>query len=240
MTFIYTLADPRTGLVRYLGKTCVKLNKRYSQHLYQWKRRHTKVNSWIKKLYKLNLKPVMEVVDCVENDSWEFWEKYYISLFKTWGFDLCNHTEGGNGVQGYKHSKQTIIKRTERLKSSDFWKERGEKHSITMKEIHKRGEVKFGVGHLSKERREELGKKHSKTMKERFKNNSDHLQKLIKSRSKKVTIVDEKGRPVRNYNSASEAATELGIENTHITRVCKGKSKSGMTFGCRFVYSEQV
>ena len=32
---IYTLSDPITGLVRYVGQTIVKPENRYVQHIYQ-------------------------------------------------------------------------------------------------------------------------------------------------------------------------------------------------------------
>lgn len=93
-TFIYILIDPRTNQVRYVGKTD-NLRKRYNHHLiYNGKSHKT---SWIKNLKSDNQKPIMEVVDEVLLVDWKFWERYWISQFKTWGFDLVNNTDGGEG-----------------------------------------------------------------------------------------------------------------------------------------------
>lgn len=49
----------------------------------------------------------MEVLDIVENDEWQFWEQYWISQTKAWGFNLTNLTIGGDGIIGHKHSEET-------------------------------------------------------------------------------------------------------------------------------------
>lgn len=95
--YIYTLTDPRTGSVRYVGKTNNTKN-RLKLHLQNKKQNHSYINNWIKQLKRNKLKPIMEVVDTVPKNDWEFWETYWISQFKTWGFNLCNHTEGGGST----------------------------------------------------------------------------------------------------------------------------------------------
>ena len=65
---IYSLIDPRTGLVRYIGQTIKLPRYRYASHKYQWKRckgRINHVNSWIKNLAKEGLDFIMEVVAAV-------------------------------------------------------------------------------------------------------------------------------------------------------------------------------
>ncbi len=43
--YIYTLSDPNTNEVRYVGKT-INIKRRYKQHLYD-KRQTSHKNSWI-------------------------------------------------------------------------------------------------------------------------------------------------------------------------------------------------
>jgi hypothetical protein len=95
---IYTLSDPRTNEIRYIGKTN-NLIKRFNKHINESKlstKSHKK--AWINQLLKLNLKPIIEVIDIVPKNEWVFWETYWISQFRTWGFDLVNNTNGGEGV----------------------------------------------------------------------------------------------------------------------------------------------
>ena len=57
-------------------------------------------------------KIVMEIIDEVPTSEWKFWEKYYISLFKSWGFKLDNKNNGGGGSINQKESsKKTISKK---------------------------------------------------------------------------------------------------------------------------------
>jgi hypothetical protein len=39
----------------------------------------------------------MEDIDEIPSKEWKFWEKHYISLFRSWGFDLENKNNGGGG-----------------------------------------------------------------------------------------------------------------------------------------------
>lgn len=52
---------------------------------------------------------VFEVIDEVPTSEWRFWERHYISLYKSWGFKLYNKkTYGGNGADIM--SEETKIK----------------------------------------------------------------------------------------------------------------------------------
>lgn len=93
---IYTLNCPITNEVKYIGKTESELSKRLNQHLYYIKKVNKK-NNWIKSLLKKDLKPKIELLEEVELDDWQFWEMYWISQFKAWGFNLKNSSEGGMG-----------------------------------------------------------------------------------------------------------------------------------------------
>ena len=91
-TFIYCLIDPRDQAVRYIGKANDPL-ERYWNHFN--KREHTHKRSWFDNLKKDNCKAILEILDEVPFKEWQFWETYYIGLYKSWGFNLCNHTLGG-------------------------------------------------------------------------------------------------------------------------------------------------
>jgi hypothetical protein len=93
--YIYTLSDPNTNEVRYVGKT-INTKRRYKQHLYD-KRQTSHKHSWIKSLKDIGLKPIMNIIEeC--NDNWEEREIYWISKYD----NLTNHKLGGNGGDDYK------------------------------------------------------------------------------------------------------------------------------------------
>ena len=65
----------------YVGKTKNSLKKREREHK--------------NKLQNKNI--VLETIDEVFDSEWKFWEKHYISLFRSWGFELENRNDGGGG-----------------------------------------------------------------------------------------------------------------------------------------------
>ena len=114
MVKIYTLSDPITQEIRYIGKTNKELVNRWYSHCsnYKLSREKSYKNSWILSLKKLGLKPKIELLEEVLESEWQFWEIYWISQFKNWGFNLTNMTKGGEGNNGgkgclgYKHTQK--------------------------------------------------------------------------------------------------------------------------------------
>lgn len=105
-TYIYTLSHPITNEVRYVGKT-VNPKQRKHNHSNIARDKGTYKRNWINSLKIQNLKPNFEIIDEIDSD-WKFWEKYWISQFKVWGFSLCNYTLGGDGLET---SNQTSFKK---------------------------------------------------------------------------------------------------------------------------------
>jgi len=95
-TNIYVLIDPRTGYVRYVGKAN-DVSQRYKAHLNRARKHQIHKSNWVELLKKEGLKPTIQVIDVVPIDEWVFWEMYWISQMKSWGFDLINYTMGGDG-----------------------------------------------------------------------------------------------------------------------------------------------
>ncbi len=115
MTKIYTLSNPLTGEIRYIGKTSKDLSNRLKEHFryIATLKVKTKRISWFKSLLKQNLQPKIELIDEVNDDEWQFWEMHYISLFKSWGFRLVNGTDGGTGGDVFTNNpnKESIRKK---------------------------------------------------------------------------------------------------------------------------------
>lgn len=119
IVYIYSLSEPETGQVRYIGKS-LDYSKRFREHLSESNKKKGHKNNWIKSLLKKNLKPTLEIVDEVCENEWQYWEQYWISQFKAWGFNLTNSTEGGesgpalfgdkNPSFGKKRPGETILK----------------------------------------------------------------------------------------------------------------------------------
>lgn len=124
-TFIYALIDPRDEQIKYVGKSD-NPEGRLAVHI---KRKVYKVGSWIKSLEKLSLIPRVEILDEVEYSEWPFWEKFWICLVKSWGFELKNISPGGDGG---KLSNESVIKLRE-MNLGDKNPFFGKKHTIEAK-----------------------------------------------------------------------------------------------------------
>lgn len=109
MKYIYTLSDPITYEIRYIGVTN-NMQIRYRQHICTTSSSKRYCKSWIISLKNKNLLPIMEELDSCEDYLSEQIEKYWISQFISWGFNLTNLTSGGEGIKGYKHTEETIKK----------------------------------------------------------------------------------------------------------------------------------
>lgn len=106
------LTDPRTNEPKYIGQTKQELRIRLNRHVVDRTKSSTYKNNWIIQLKKQGLRPNIELIETVPVNEWEFWETYWISQFKQWGFRLTNLTPGGegciggSGCKGYRHTKE--------------------------------------------------------------------------------------------------------------------------------------
>lgn len=97
---IYILKCPRTGRVRYVGKTSKTLQWRLDAHLSDAQsKRLGRRGTWLRSLIRDGLKPVIELDYIVaDGQSWQEIERERISFYRSVGCDLVNGTEGGEGL----------------------------------------------------------------------------------------------------------------------------------------------
>lgn len=97
---IYALCEPGTVNVRYVGKSKT-LRGRLKSHKND--KGSTRRSRWIRSLKRAGKEPTCIVIDEVPNNPKESWEKAevkWIKFFRSMGFDLTNHTRGGDGLSG--------------------------------------------------------------------------------------------------------------------------------------------
>ena len=97
-TYIYTLVDPITNEVRYVGRS-VNPKKRYHRHLSESRygtRSHKK--AWVRSLIQQDQKPILEIIETVPPDlPWQPREQYWIRHYRSKGIKLTNMSDGGDG-----------------------------------------------------------------------------------------------------------------------------------------------
>lgn len=109
-TYIYSLCHPTTMEIRYIGKSG-DLDRRLKTHLRDKAKTHK--TNWINSLVLNGLIPHIEIIDEVLLSEWEFWEKHYISLYKSWGINLTNMSSGGDGgdagIEANEKRKKSLL-----------------------------------------------------------------------------------------------------------------------------------
>ena len=215
--YIYTLSDPDTLSIKYVGVT-IHPKKRYRQHLID--KGNTKKSNWVKSLKKLNKLPIMDIIEISDEENWEEKERYYISYFRSAGYDIKNLTEGGGGSFGYKFSdevkKNFSINRRGELNS--FY---NRKHSKDVKEI---------LSYFASQRVGEKNPMWGKNQKESSKKlmSLKKIGKYIGSknpRARKLYQYDVDNNLVREWDYAKECADYYKISRGNISNFAKHNTK---------------
>lgn len=142
-TYIYALKDPITFEIRYIGKSDNPI-KRLRKHIIFTKANPNCYNhktNWIRQIISTNSIPIIEIIDEVNIVDWMFWESHYISLYKSWGFNLVNSTLGGDGGatrNGRKNSVEHCLKMSLSQKGRKLTEEHRKKIAEAAKSRKKR------------------------------------------------------------------------------------------------------
>lgn len=96
---IYVLLDPRSGAVRYVGKTN-DMPRRLERHICERPKKPTWKWWWIQSLVKLGLAPTIQSVQTGSGDSHKEAERNWIAAYRLFGSGLTNIADGGYGGSG--------------------------------------------------------------------------------------------------------------------------------------------
>jgi group I intron endonuclease len=272
-TMIYSLVDPETNIIRYIGKSD-NLNRRLSEHIKKSKHSITHKNNWIVSLTKKGLSPIIEVIDIVPRHEWEFWEVFWIDQFKSWGFNLTNISNGGNGgdlgpivrkkisdkLKGRVNSEESKkklseyrlgktyeelygIERALEVKSKMSNDRSGSNNNMYGKTHSDVTKMKIRLKNSENNKGENnpmYGKKHTKDTIEVIKNKlsvknsgvgnpfygKTHTDEFKNKLRKKVKQLDLDGNLIKIWNSITEAANTLGLNQSSISSVCNKPNRT--------------
>ena len=121
-THIYGLCDPRTGELRYVGKTTQPLKTRLHVHVSHAKNRFRAERArhavnWVKGLLAEELRPEIFVIETIPPyGDWADAEQFWIEYFKSLGSRLCNLRPGGEYSVFGKQSPEWVEKRASKLR----------------------------------------------------------------------------------------------------------------------------
>jgi group I intron endonuclease len=112
-TYIYGLWPPGVEKIpvncRYVGKA-VDVARRFKSHLERSRNPRVHCHCWVKSLLDSGVKPVINVIAIVPNRVASQCEINVISLYKKFGANLTNLTDGGEGMLGHFVSDETRAK----------------------------------------------------------------------------------------------------------------------------------
>lgn len=101
--YIYTISCPESKNIVYIGKTeC--FTARSHAHL-SVKIAKSNIEKWCSIILKAGNKPIIEILDIVDDSESSYWEGFYVRLMQSWGFDLLNMKSTGV-VRNYKNHTQ--------------------------------------------------------------------------------------------------------------------------------------
>lgn len=204
--YIYGLHDPRTGELRYIGKSIRPL-ERLGNHICE--RTNTHRGHWINELNRLKLRPVLIIIDAVPaNSDWQKIERLYIAAAREDGQRLTNTGPGGEGVR--------ILPDESRAKMRTTWL--GRKH--TMKTRAMMSANRRGRSHHTDQWRQDMSI--------RFRGREftpEWRQKIRKSNQK---LTNDQVRDIRYRLSIGESqyatADLFGIHQGSVSNIFRGKT----------------
>lgn len=216
--FIYSLIDPKDGSIKYVGKTN-NIKKRTREHVRD--EENNKKYAWIKSLKKINLQPEVFILEETNLDEANFWEIFWISQCKAWGFELKNMTNGGDGSYGtipWNKGLKGVFKHTvESKKLMSEWRKLntiGEKNGF------------FGKKHSEESKKKQREKSSIRRWSEEFKENRRGIKN---PNCKKVYQYDLEGNLIREYEFGKEVI-KFGFDSNIVSKVCRGINKKHKGF----------
>lgn len=243
IAFIYSLIDPITNEIKYIGKAD-KPFKRYKSHI-RIKNTKKRKDAWIKSLLDQGLKPKVEIIDEIPETEWKFWEKYWISQFLTWGFNLYNLTEGGEGVKKgtapwnkglTKENNESLFQRSLKQIGQNLSEETKQKirekrklqiitpETKLKKSINAKGKKLPFMRNLTDEQIKLLRNK-GNWQKGNIPWNKDK-KGYISKKAKTVLQYNLSGELIKEWRCAIDAANELNICSELIANCCRNKREN--------------
>lgn len=226
----------------YIGVTRGHIKKRLSSHISRAKNlKKNKLvlslkDSWLIGAINNGCEINIEELDVVKFSEFSFWEKYYISLFKMFGFKLTNGTDGGAGCWPRRISdeeKEAIRKRKHKpvveydksgviINRYESLIQASELTNINYRRLAQsvRGNTKLCDGRMLRFENINIDKKEIDRC----------FNPRNKEKRKPVMQFDLNGNFVSEYKSASHTPFSSPTQKSAIAKACRGEYKTKYGF----------
>lgn len=169
-------------------------------------------------------------IDYVEDKEWIFWEKYYISLFKSWGFTLENKNDGGGGPSKYTEEQKQKMRKPhkegtgEKISKSLTGRKRGPQSEETKNKVKaiRTGKPQPNISKANKGRQILWADKIGDALRGKPKNYLSHYKTILQ--------YDLQNNLLNEYQSAQEAGRCLRKSGNQIADCASGRQKTAYGF----------
>ena len=225
-TYIYCLFD-KNEILLYIGKTKNLLKIREAQH---------------KK--RLNKEISIFELDYIDDNEWKFWEKHYISLFRSWGFKLENKNKGGGGLSS--HTEESLQKMRGKQHPGTSNKLKGRSRPDVSKRLKGKNLNNITKQKISKNKKGHICYQDPKRIEKIINSNKQHYilnsernqkisnklkgRKINWSKTKPIFQYDLEGNFIKEWISATEAGKYLNKPSSAISECCSNKRKSAYKY----------
>lgn len=208
--YIYSLTDPITNEIRYIGKTG-NIHNRLLAHISKSKTSNTHVGRWIKSLLNKGLLPILDIVEECPSSIWETREIYWISYYKSLYPNLCNIQKGGNQPVSIKKKIQ--------------------KYSIK----HNKYVVVCSYNNTTYYLGSFTSKKEATNMYDQFQENPlKYIENFSRTFNTSGVNMYKNDKLIKSFDTISECAKYLNTHGSLISRVCRNKSKQHLGYTFRY------
>lgn len=234
---IYSLSDPITNEVMYVGRTKTRLSARLSSHYHCSRNNSTPRDIWIASLRKNGLKPIAKVIEDVEENVWREREKYWISYYRKVNPNLTNLAEGGEGPLGVIRKEETI-RNMSQIKSKPIYQLDLNFNIIKEYPSCKNAIMETNIQHIGASARN-IGKKSAGGYLWIYKSEFEEFIKNEKRNSfkkdysylyKKIGKFDKSGKLLQEWDNVKVASKETGFRYQNILKAARGERKTYKKF----------
>lgn len=219
---IYTLSDPQTNEIRYVGQTERRPQLRLTEHMSPSRIYKDYNSNWLRYLKNKNIRPVMDILESfpdqtLADDS----EIFHIEYFRSIGCRLTNQTGGGRGT-----IKNVVV--TQKMRDTSRALHLGKKRSPeTCKRI---SEARRGCK-LSKPRSQEYREKMSRIHSGKI-NSLESRIKMSRGHGGRPIVCVETGEV---FETVTIAADTKKVWRQDISKILKGKRRFSKGFSFKYL-----